>query len=472
MRSVTLGRRGADLACIGTMALWALYLLLAPTTGFYWIDSWHNEQRAVQLILLAVTAVSFVYAIAQGAATLSISRLAGALLVIGVVSSLRATLPLAAFAEVGHLFLLVLLALVSATFFAQDAVTRWRWAHWLALFFAAAYVLGVAVRYVAALQLDQPLERVVFLLGYANPRFPSAMHALLLPMLAMTAVDDTERRSIRATAAVVLPLLVAINLALGTRAIWFGCVAAGACVCLLAGWARARRLLLSLAAGIVVGIVVYLLLFRIGTPATGAAGVASPLDNLTLTHRDVLWSMSWNAIADAPVLGIGPMQFAAVENYYGAHPHNWVLQVGAEWGLPALGIIAWLLWRFAARLRGALRRSADPGFMLSLAFAAVAALAIGLVDGNLVMPVSQSLAAIAFGACGAAFAPSSLAPAAAPSRGRVLLVTLLAVAAVGVVGAFALESFPQQEEQIRRFRAMFPGAWLVPRFWEQGLLID
>ena len=42
-------------ACSG---LWALYLLLAPTTGFSWIESWHNEQRAVQIVLLSLTALA------------------------------------------------------------------------------------------------------------------------------------------------------------------------------------------------------------------------------------------------------------------------------------------------------------------------------------------------------------------------------------------------------------------------------
>ena len=38
---------------------WLIYLLVAPTIGFGWIDSWHNEQRAVQVVLLACTAVAY-----------------------------------------------------------------------------------------------------------------------------------------------------------------------------------------------------------------------------------------------------------------------------------------------------------------------------------------------------------------------------------------------------------------------------
>ena len=38
-------------------------------------------------------------------------------------------------------------------------------------------------------------------------------------------------------------------------------------------------------------------------------------------------------LRSSPWLGIGPMQFAALASVVGAHPHNWPLQVAAEWGL-------------------------------------------------------------------------------------------------------------------------------------------
>ena len=43
----------------------------------------------------------------------------------------------------------------------------------------------------------------------------------LIPFLALTVIEKTELRSLRAGAAVVLSFLWAINLGLGTRGIWF-----------------------------------------------------------------------------------------------------------------------------------------------------------------------------------------------------------------------------------------------------------
>ena len=39
-----------------------------------------------------------------------------------------------------------------------------------------------------------------------------------------------------------------------------------------------------------------------------------------------------------PWAGAGPAHFAHYgrDLPFGAHPHNWVLQIGSEWGLPAL----------------------------------------------------------------------------------------------------------------------------------------
>ena len=38
---------------------WLVYLLVSPTIGFGWIDSWHNEQRAVQVALLCASTLPF-----------------------------------------------------------------------------------------------------------------------------------------------------------------------------------------------------------------------------------------------------------------------------------------------------------------------------------------------------------------------------------------------------------------------------
>ena len=179
---------------------WLAYLLVAPTIGFGWIESWHNEQRAVQIVLLTCTAVAYCVIGLSMRSQESIDRwhfpyLFIAFLALGLLSSLRAQFVLAALAEVSMFVLLAILAMLTAGIVAMDVKRCVRWARWFALLFATAYVLGVATRYLAAVNLERAIDLDVLILGYANPRFPSALHAVLIPFLAFTVLEKAELRS-------------------------------------------------------------------------------------------------------------------------------------------------------------------------------------------------------------------------------------------------------------------------------------
>ena len=219
---------------------WLVYLLIAPTIGFGWIESWHNEQRAVQIVLLAFTAVAYCLV---GMLTPSDSdarwQLPALLLVflgLGLISALRAQFVFAALAEVSLFALLAILAMLTARVVSTDIARYVRWARWFSLLFATAYVLGVATRYLAAVNLERAIDLDVLILGYANPRFPSALHAILIPFLALTVIEKTELGRCASCAAVVLSFLWAINLGLGTRGIWFAYALAIPVTVALVGW--------------------------------------------------------------------------------------------------------------------------------------------------------------------------------------------------------------------------------------------
>ena len=455
---------------------WLIYLLVAPTIGFHWIESWHNEQRAVQVVLLACTAVAYCVMGLLMRSEESVSHwhfpaLLLAFLALGLVSAMHAQFVFAALAEVSMFVLLAILAMLIARVVSTDVKRYVRWAGWFALLFATAYVLGVATRYLAAVNLDRAIDLDVLVLGYANPRFPSALHAVLIPFLALTVIEKTERRSLRAGAAVVLSLVWAINLGLGTRGIWFAYAIGIPVTVLLVGWRQMARPVAILTLTAVAGVGFYFILFSI-TPtliATGAA-VPAPTDNLTtVTSRDVLWELSWQAIKSSPWLGIGPMQFAALASRVGAHPHNWPLQIAAEWGLPALGLLAFAIFR----LGNAVRQTAISDYSLAAVTMAVAvALLLGLVDGNLVMPVSQIGAALVVGLLIGALRWGEQRHERRGTSGAFLVLTAFAGAvASGTVIAFGASTLPDQSRSIESFQRSQPGAWLVPRFWEQGSLL-
>lgn len=455
---------------------WLIYLLVAPSIGFHWIESWHNEQRAVQVVLLACTAVAYCVMGLLMRSDESVGRwhfpvLLLAFLGLGLVSTMRAQFVFAALAEVSLFALLAILAMLTARVVSTDVERYIRWARWFALLFATAYVLGVATRYLAAVNLDRAIDLDVLILGYANPRFPSALHAVLIPFLALTVIEKTERRSLRAVAAVVLSLLWAINLGLGTRGIWLAYAIAIPVTVLLVGWRQAVRPVAVLTLTAVVGVGLYFALFVVAPAAAGlGTAVHAPTDNLTtVTSREVLWQLSWQAIKSSPWLGIGPMQFAALASHVGAHPHNWPLQIAAEWGLPALGLLAFAIFQLGKAVRHTATRDCS---LTSMTLAVAVALLLGLVDGNLVMPVSQSGAALIIGMLiGATRSHEPRYERRRTSESFVMLTAFVCVVASGLLIAFGASTLPSQSRAIDRFQQSHPGAWLVPRFWEQGHLL-
>lgn len=459
-----------------TLVAWLAYIMIAPTLGFQWIGSWHNEQRASQIALLLWTAAAYLFIGFE-------SRRAGTanawgfpvwlvvILAIGVLSSITTKFPHAALTEVGWFALLATTALLVAQVVSSDPESYARWACRFALLFCTAYVLGVATRYLAAYNLGRAIDLDVLILGYANPRFPSALLALLMPLVASTVVDRAEPTWLRSAAAVVLSFIWAINLGLGTRAVWFAYLFALPATVVLLGWRQIARLAVVVGLSAAAGAVLYFLLLKTGPVAAGfGSTVPSPTDNLsTLTSREILWQMSWAAIQAAPVLGIGPMQFASLDNAIGAHPHNWVLQLASEWGLVALVVLLAALMRWLFEISRAVRMTysiAPPGALLAL----LVALAYGLLDGLLVMPVSQSAAVLAIGLTLGTIRGRPGLHSRTNSASRFLTVVLISCS-IPVILGFSISSFEEQEQSTSYFRNRHPGAWLVPRFWEQGLLI-
>ena len=90
---------------------------------------------------------------------------------------------------------------------------------------------------------------------------------------------------------------------------------------------------------------------------------------------------------------------AGVENF-GAHPHNFYLQVAYEWGVPAALLLVGVLGFALLRLAQAVHQTTDTtqknvGMAL---FAGVLAVCVdGCFSGNFVMPMSQLWIALLFG---------------------------------------------------------------------------
>ncbi len=467
------------------MGLWFAYLLLAPTVGFGWIESWHNEQRVIEVILLVLTMLWFGVAAPDADFRRRLPRLHWSgytVFTLGAISAWRGQYREAALTELALLLLLLVLVLTAAAVVATDPARAKRFIRWGAVLLLATYVAGVACQYAAAFSIQQPLSPDVLLLGYANPRFPSALHALLIPFAVSLALDPSEHRAWRVASWVVLCLTWAINLALGTRAIWFAYAVTYAMLFAMVGrqriWPSARATLCTALAGVAL----YLLLFRFLPLWTGIGENFSQrsLDKLIWgSNRELLIRSSLEAVRSAPWLGLGPMQFAAIPHVWAAHPHNWILQLASEWGLPATVLALWGIFGLLRRALASARSSApaDKNGVLAATTASLVALAYGLVDGNLVMPISQVAAAICFGALlGAAPArPVGFTRPPGPMSVRLLRLLPTPLLSAVLIGAavqlswFTAKTVTQATAQEATER-IFPTHALWPRFWSDGFL--
>ena len=471
--------RVTRIVAVLALTLWGAYFIAAPTVGFGLGNSWHNEHRLLQVTALCATAfLLFALAIVPEARA-GLPRVAlsvRVLLLLAAVSAMQSLYPWHAFGELALLVSLGGLAMLTATLarlFPKQAAMAVRSA---VVLIAFTQVFGVAARYGSALVIGAPIDQQVAILGYSNPRFPSALYALLMPFLVAIAVDSHHQASAQRRAAwALLVALWCINFALGTRAVFAATAAGVLALGLLGQAAAARRFGLALLGTMLAGGALFYLawLWLPGLLQTGG-GLPDRLDELASPNgRELLLASAWQAMRAHPWMGLGPMHFAAIDGVWAAHPHNAALQIASETGLPALLVALWAAIKLVRLGRGALQGS--PAEELWLARGTFLAILVGgalaMVDGVHVMPVSQSLLAIVVGLAVGIKRPS-LAGANESQHGqrRAAAAVALLVATL-FLSAYAADTYRQHSEQEAAYKAKFgQGRYFVPRFWQQGLL--
>lgn len=457
------------------------YLLVSTTWGVHWIESWHDEQRALQIVVLSLLGPLILWRLAREWQWRAVRPPVPliAVFLLGLASALRSSQTGHGLADLALYASLFLLAQGVALALAQRGAESVRIVGRLALLLALGHAVGILTRYAAALQLQSPMDTMVLLLGYANPRFPSALYALLTPLVAALAVDRSERRDLRFVADVVLILLWCFNIALQTRAVGFAYVLAVPTIVVLLGWRATSAMMTRLAVTAVLGAALYGVMF-LGIPQWIGAGLAQASREglLAGSGREALLRMGWESIRQAPLLGVGPMGFAAIANKIGAHPHNWIVQLAVEWGVPAALLTVVMVARGLGSASLRIRQLVSEAYPAAPAavgafLAVVVGLIYGLVDGNLVMPVSQTAFFIAVGILlGTTMPPVASQADSGPVTRGVRTALLAAAATAAVYLAWYTIQTLQRQEARRAWHEQnrMPTPNLLPRFWEQGLI--
>ena len=217
-------------------------------------------------------------------------------------------------------------------------------------------------------------------------------------------------------------------------------------------------------------------------PQSSMAGVSSRIisqamsndASVLLSKRDVLWQQSLGMVEEQPWLGSGPMGFAAIGSSIAAHPHNFPLQLAAEWGLPAtLALFSALGYALLTWLVFAYRRVKDPQcppwektYIISLSASLITAGVHSLVSGIVVMPISQAMLVLVSSMALGWYMRYQQAPS-QPTR-LLLLWRPLAIAAAIWLMAMTTHQVIYFDEIMKHAELSQPG--YQPRFWSRGHL--
>ncbi len=440
---------------------------IASTTGVGVGASWFDEQRIILLLALAVTAlVARLLRPAQPDDATVVLLLA---LALGLLSSALALRPFVATVD-WAVYCLIALLIMSARSSRPSAVETT--AALAAAIVPTTYVTGVMANYVSALLLGFPVGAETLLVGFSNPRFPAQLQVLTIPLLPL-AFARAPTRFWRIGLAVVAALWWMCFFGSGSRTGWIAILLTVLAVPLLGTEGRryVRWQLVFALSGILLWISLFHLLpamlAMIAAPETGR------FSNFTsMGARWNLWRLSVESALAHPLLGLGPMHFAYVDNGDGAHPHNFWLQLAAEWGIPAAVLIGSTALAFFARLWRTARTEADPAMKrLGVAIvAAVLAWGIGtLSDGYMVVPTTQAMSTVVLMLAAMWLRLSSPVVATAQyGRLAVIVSTVFCAIALTVLAMLPATEFGQPTRREQAWRAEHPGDWMWPRFWQQG----
>ncbi len=485
-----------------------LFLVAGVSIRVFDLFHWHDSQRSLELIALLIVCAATLSAPAvlrsllgealqwlgvRGLAALSV---AGAF---GLLSSIRAEAPRFALTEVSLLFLVGLCAFVVARVRRSEGHRFDTWLVCLILAAAAALVAPFLVAWLAAVSSGAGfIPGLLYQSGFSNVRFLGQFHTLSLPLLAFACLMPFPRPSYRYLAFLLLALTWTMAIGTATRATWFSWAAA---VLVLVPFARKGLLpLLGIQlAGLSVGALGAWAMFDLaprmasveGDPPTLGGFVGRFSDPLALSMRDQLWTRAMELIVAHPFTGIGPMMLALDHSPVAAHPHNALLQLAVEWGMPAaivvaiVGVRLWLKLATGLRVihfRGVARDGYSHLLPVALLWALSGAAIHAMVDGLLVMPYAQIACAVILGWTLGVFGTllrSRLASTVwlRTTVGKRTVPLLRAVAAVAVAAAgiqLAAGTMPEllrldarEIEYFDRYPFDLPRK---PRLWAQGWL--
>lgn len=364
------------------------------------VTSPHDNQRLLELTLIIVTLIhGLEFKIHSSHFTVSrpVRYMLYLLMGLTLASSYLAKSPRHALIEISLFAGLFYLALFIARLYHENNVLlikRLTYTFWASILLS---MVSFYVSYITATVYSTPVTWPAPINGFSNIRSFNqyqlwTLGLITLPLLAFDFKSARTRNWIHA-GLVLWWVLLFYSASRGVLLAWGLGILITALVYRKLAWPFIRLQL----SHITLGFFSYQILFQLIPYLRGSAVVTGTVMRDTTSDRIELWSQCINLIQNHPLFGVGPMHFAWYSNT-SAHPHNSVLQIMAEWGLPAAllilavagyGLVCWLKKFNISSLQT--KTKLDRNLVVVLFFTLIANAAYSLVDGVIVMPISQVL---------------------------------------------------------------------------------
>jgi putative inorganic carbon (HCO3(-)) transporter len=380
-----------------------MLLCFALLSNFF-ETSGHDRQRLLEVATLVLFAIAWLAkannwrGFLQGSPA---SKPLTAFFLLGIIGSLCAFAPAFAFFEVSIFLLLFLFALAIAQELRQGGSAVLLRLIQMVAFICALHSIHFCVAYVSGFALGIPLDAGDFAMGFNNVRFFNHTQTPILPLMVLLCCVTPSNSRLRWFWWLLTAYWWMAIFATTGRGILVGIV--GGCIAVTMLRRRLAVPYVKVAAlTALLGLLAYLvLLVAIPTLTGGTAfrAFSSIVERTAAdpaSNRFVLWRRAIELIWQHPWFGVGPMHFAhhAGDLHTGAHPHDWIMQITSEWGIPALVCLCvTLIYGFYALLRQSSQLASDDnlnqGICSALIAGGAAILIDGLVSGLFVMPQSQ-----------------------------------------------------------------------------------
>jgi O-antigen ligase len=457
------------------LAMFAVLICLSPTLNLIpkklIATSFHDSHRLLELIFIsAILLYNSIPRPPAFAMSPTLRNAFYALIALAIASSLLALSPRHALIEISIFAGLSYLTIFVIRLHHENNTQLIQWlvyAYWAGI---ALSMVSFYVGYTTATIFASPIIWPAPVTGFGNIRFFNqyqlwTVGLITLPLLAYELKNNLLRRSLHvgltawwiilfftSSRGVLLANLIGL---LGTAIIYRK-----------QAWSFIRLQLTH----ITTGFIGYITLFQL-IPNLRGSGViiTGTVFRSTTSDRMRLWDLSMELIRNHPVFGIGPMHFAWYNNNISAHPHDSVLQLMTEWGLPAAliilslagyGLFCWIK-KFNANTLST-QSKLQSNLIVILFFTLIANATYSLVDGVIVMPISQIMM---FTSIGLAMAIYQTPPQISTRKNSLFLAVFAGLTLITLIGSSLPEILQGAKDNPKHFSMGYQASG--PRFWEE-----